>query len=121
MRKEFWEGTKNKLKELTVRTKVFATATAISCMSALPVLAAEDASGGGTDVTSVLTSSFQATVNSVIGTVNSVLPMVMQVVGLGVCVTFAIKFFLGGMPCVSLPFLNHISLEMGDIYESSKI
>ena len=93
MRKEFWEGTKNKLKELTVRTKVFATATAISCMSALPVLAAEDASGGGTDVTSVLTSSFQATVNSVIGTVGSVLPMVMQVVGLGVCVTFAIKFF----------------------------
>ncbi|MCI9536248.1 MAG: hypothetical protein HFG53_15865 [Lachnospiraceae bacterium] len=93
MRKEFLKETKDRLKELSARAKLFAISTAISCTSALPALAAEDATGGGTDVTSILTSSFETTVNSVIGTVGSVLPMVMQVVGLGVCVTFAIKFF----------------------------
>ena len=93
MRKEFLEGTKDRLKELSARAKLFSIVTAISCMSALSVLAAEDTTGGGTDVTSILTSSFRTTVDSVISTVGSVLPIVMQVVGIGVCVTFAIKFF----------------------------
>ncbi len=92
MKKEFLKKTRDGLKKASARAKMLTAAAGISCMAALSSFAAETGSGG-TDISSVLTSSFQSTAETITGTVTSALPVIMSIVGLGVCIQFGIRFF----------------------------
>lgn len=93
MKKDFLGKAKDGLKKAQTSVKVFLPAAGISCMAALPSFASDTPGTGGADVSSILTSSFQTTADSVISTVGTALPIVMQIVGLGICVSLGIRFF----------------------------
>ena len=93
MKKEFLKKTRDGVKKASARAKMLTAAAGISCMAALSSFAADASGSGSADISSVLTSSFQSTAETITGTVTSALPVIMSIVGLGVCIQFGIRFF----------------------------
>lgn len=79
----------NEMKQTLINKKALAVTgltTALVTVSALPVYAS-------VDITSELTSSFQATADVMIATIFATLPVVMSVMSAYLCIKFGFNFF----------------------------
>jgi hypothetical protein len=82
---------KEMAQNVALKSRYAVTVAALSCAAALPALADDGAST--TDVTTVLTNSFQSTADTMLKTIFATLPVVMSVVSAYICIKFGINFF----------------------------
>jgi hypothetical protein len=83
---------KEMAQNVALKSRYAVTVAALSCAAALPALAAEEGAST-TDVTTVLTSSFQDCADTMLKTIFATLPVVMSVMSAYLCIRFGINFF----------------------------